>query len=198
MQKIDFSYDFGRKKMIVIYKNNLLIENKDEFQSYIEKSNLPANSIICSDSSGRDNVCNIEIPYVPEGNEIINKGNGVISLPVPKQLIDEISDVVNKFSSDCIKKIMGRTEIIPLKGYGIDDIVNDIKTAIEKKRDICIIRDYQDYLDGKNIFSDGLDIAIYKYMSDEYCNVVVECAGKRSLSGLKKLTEKDLNKPEWL
>lgn len=184
--------------MIVIYKNNLLIENKETFQSYIEKSKLPKDSSIANDFSGRKNVCNIEIPYVPQGSEIINKGNGVISLPVPSHLIEELSNVANEFSSDCIKKIMGRTEIIPLKGYGIDDIINDIKTALEKKRDICIIRDYQDYLNGKNIFSDGLDIAVYKYMSDEYCNIVVECVGKKSLPGLRKLTEKDLKKPEWL
>ena len=198
MQKIDFSYDFNRKKMIVIYKNNLLIENRSEFQSYIDKSKLPADSIVCNDSCGRENVCNIEIPYVPQGSEIINKGNGVISLPVPSHFIGELGNVVNEFSSDCFKKIMGKTEIIPLKGYGIDNIIIDIKTALEKKRDICIIKDYQDYLDGKNIFSDGLDIAIYKYMSDEYCNIVIECVGKQSLSGLKKLTEKNLKKPEWL
>jgi hypothetical protein len=198
MQRFDFSYDFNKKKMIVIYKNNLLVENKEQLQGYIEKSNLPKNSIISNDLGGRLNVCNIEIPYVPEGNNIINKGNGIMSLPVPTELLNELSNVVNEFSSDCIKNIMNTTEILPLKGYGIEDMINDVKTAIEKKRNFCIIRNYQDFLDGKNIITGELEIAMYKYMSEEYCNIAIEIAGKKSLSGLKKLTEKDLHKPEWL
>ena len=58
-----------------------------------------------------------------------------------------------------------------------DRISEDIKKAIENKRDFCIIRDYQDYLDGRNIFTDNLDIAIYKYLSDEYCNIVANKEG---------------------
>ena len=199
MQRFDFSYDFNKKRMIVIYKNNLLIENKEHLQKYLENSNLPKNSSISNDMAGRKNVCNIEIPYIPdESAEVINRGNGVISLPVPSELLNELSTGVNNFSSDCIKRISQSIEIIPLKGYDIDLISEDIKKAIENKRDFCIIRDYQDYLDGRNIFTDNLDIAIYKYLSDEYCNIVVECVSKKSLSGLRKLTEKDLKKPEWL
>lgn len=198
MQNFEFNYDFSRKRMIVIYKNNLLVDNKDRLQTYIERSSLPKNCSIASDYEGRKNVCNIEIPFIPDMNEVINKGNGVMSIPVPKDIIDELTTVVNTFSSDCIKKIMGSTEIIPLKGYSIENIAEDIKKAIDNKRDICIIRDYQDYLDGKNIFTDGLEIAIYKFMSDMYCNIAIECVSGRSLKGLKKLTEKDLKVPEWL
>ena len=198
MQRFDFSYDFNRKKMIVIYKNNLLVENKEQLQGYIEKSNLPKNSVISNDQGGRSNVCNIEIPYVPDGNNIINKGNGVMSLPVPTELLNELSNVVNEFSSDCIKNIMNTTEILPLKGYGIDNMAEDVKAAITNKRNFCIIRNYQDYLDGKNIITGEIEIAMYKYMSEEYCNIAIEVAGKKSLSGLRKLTEKDLHKPEWL
>lgn len=199
MQRFGFSYDINRKRMIVIYKNNLLIENKEHLQKYIEKSKLPKDSIISSDSSGRKNVCNIEIPYVPEGgSEIINKGNGIMSLPVPTELLNELSNVVNEFSSDCIKKISMSVEIIPLKGYPIESIATDVKAAIENKRDFCIIRDYKDYLDGKNIFTDGLELAIYKFGTDEYCNIAIECVVNKSLPGLRKLTEKNLTKPEWL
>lgn len=198
MQRFDFSYDFSKKRIIVIYKNNLLVENKEHFQSYIEKSNLPKDSIISNDLNGRQNVCNIEIPYIPDMEGVINKGNGVMSLPIPTELLNELSDVVNKFSSDCIKNIMKTTEILPLKGYNINDMANDVKLAIENKRNFCIIRDYQDYLDGKNIITDGIDIATYKYLTDEYCNIAIEIVSKKSLAGLRKLTEKDLHKPEWL
>lgn len=198
MQRFDFSYDFNKKRMIVIYKNNLLVENKEQLQGYIEKSNLPKNSVISNDLGGRLNVCNIEIPYVPEGNNIINKGNGIMSLPVPTELLNELSNVVNEFSTDCIKNIMNTTEILPLKGYGIEDMARDVRTAIENKRNFCIIRNYQDHLDGKNIITGELEIAMYKYMSDEYCNIAIEIVGKKSLSGLRKLTEKDLHSPEWL
>lgn len=199
MQRFGFSYDINRKRMIVIYKNNLLIENKEHLQKYIEKSKLPKDSIISNDSSGRKNVCNIEIPYVPDGgSEIINKGNGIMSLPVPTELLNELSNVVNEFSSDCIKKISMSVEIIPLKGYPIESIAIDVKAAIENKRNFCIIRDYKDYLDGKNIFTDGLELAIYKFGTDEYCNIAIECVVNKSLPGLRKLTEKDLTKPEWL
>lgn len=197
MQKFDFNYDFNRKRMVVIYKNNLLVDNKDQLQVYLEKSGLPKNCSIVNDINGRKNVCNIEIPFIPDMNQVIDKGNGIMSIPVPKDILDELTSVVNMFSSDCIKKIMGKTEIIPLKGYSIIDIAEDVRNAISNKRDICIIRDYQDYLDGKNIFSDGLEIAIYKYLSDTYCNIAIECVSNHSLKGLKKLTEGDLKVPEW-
>ncbi len=198
MQKFDFNYDFDRKCMIVIYKNNLLVDNKENFKGYLEKSNLPKDCNIVNDSKGRKNVCNIEIPFIPDMSQVINKGNGVVSIPVPTNIVDELTSVANSFSSDCIKKVMGKTEIIPLKGYDIDSIATDIQTATEKGRDICIIKDYQDYLDGKNIFTDGLEIAIYPYLSDMYCNIVIEGTINRSIKNIKKLTEKDLKIPEWL
>ena len=55
MQRFDFSYDFNKKRMIVIYKNNLLIENKEHLQKYLENSNLPKNSSISNDMAGRKN-----------------------------------------------------------------------------------------------------------------------------------------------
>ena len=43
MQRFDFSYDFNKKKMIVIYKNNLLVENKDLKEFLKEKGLIDEN-----------------------------------------------------------------------------------------------------------------------------------------------------------
>lgn len=199
MQKIDFSYDINRKRIIVIYKNNFLIKNKSLLEEVVRSSKLPKNSNVTPHQRGeKKNMCNIEIPYVPEQSGVINKGNGVISMAIPSNIINELTDVVNKFSTGCVQKVLSTTEVIPLKGYSIDNIIKDIQSAITNQRNICIIRDYQDYLDGKNIITGEIDIAMYEYMSDKYCNIVVECVCNKSLPGLRKLTKDDLKKPEWI
>lgn len=199
MQKIDFSYDINRKRIIVIFKNNFLIKNKSLLEEVVKSSKLPKNSNVTPHRNGeRKNVCNIEIPYTPDQSGVVNKGNGVISMAIPSNIINELTDVVNKFSTGCVQKILSTTEIIPLKGYSINNIAKDVQNAIANQRNICIIRDYQDYLDGKNIITGEIDIAMYEYMSDKYCDIAIECVHNKSLPRLRKLTEGDLKKPEWI
>ena len=63
MQKIDFSYDINRKRIIVIFKNNFLIKNKSLLEEVVKSSKLPKNSNVTPHRNGeRKNVCNIEIP----------------------------------------------------------------------------------------------------------------------------------------
>lgn len=59
---------------------------------------------------------------------------------------DRFEDSLNKFTNNSLGHKMKITEFIPLSGYPIEKLQEEIVDAVKEKRNLCIIKDYQEYL----------------------------------------------------
>ena len=105
--------------------------------------------------------------------------------------IDLLMDTLDLYESEIINKKMSAIEIIPLKGYPIESITEDVKNAVDKKLTICVIDNYRNYQKFNSGLIRELNYTNYKYLSDEYCNVVCYCL-KGDLDGLTKYCSSNL------
>lgn len=103
-------------------------------------------------------------PSSPQGIQVSKKGDNmaVVHFPLPKEAkiekIDNtraavkvdmanLNNIINKAVNDALRYKVRHTEFIPLTGYPLEDLQADVKNAISNKRNFCILRDYQEYLD---------------------------------------------------
>lgn len=108
----------------------------------------------------------VDDPGVPKNTEVIqiNEVTAQISFPVDdKSVVKMVSDnkmsigidpnsinvfqtIINSFVSSALKKELKTTEFIPLYGYPKENLKVDIQEAVKNKRNLCIIKDYSEYL----------------------------------------------------
>jgi hypothetical protein len=108
----------------------------------------------------------VDDPGVPKNTEVIqiNEVTAQISFPVDdKSVVKMVSDnkmsigidpnsinifqtIINSFVSSALKKELKTTEFIPLYGYPRENLKVDIQEAVKNKRNLCIIKDYSEYL----------------------------------------------------
>ena len=103
-----------------------------------------------------------------------------------------------EFVSKSIREKVLGLEIIPLTGYPVEDIQGDVKKAVEAHRSLCVISDYQDYLESadKNPLLVRYNQVILPYGTDEYCNAVLSCVSG-DLEGLKEQVSGKLRVSGW-
>ena len=119
-------------------------------------------------------------PSSPQGIKVSKKGNNtaMIQFPLPKEAkikrIDDtkaavsvdmgnLSYIINEAVKDALRYKVRHTEFLPLSGYPLEDLQIDVKNAISNKRNFCILRDYQEYLD-----SGSSKDSISKYRFNQY------------------------------
>ena len=107
--------------------------------------------------------------------------------------MDGIMEIINKFTNSAIRKELKQTEFIPLEGYEEDLLKEDIKTAVQNKRNLCIIDTYESYL--KNEEDRKYEYNQYRvdYGTNEYSDVAILIATGK-LSEVRKLYKKKLKK----
>lgn len=91
-----------------------------------------------------------------------------------KSILEKLNHVINLFVNSGLKKELKTTEFIPLNGYSVSNMQEEILKAVKNKRKICIIKDYQEYL------NNGIEKNSYRfnqymidYGTDEYYNAVI-------------------------
>lgn len=188
-------YDANSKRLMIIYKNNLLEDSLDLFKASIDEGinskDLPVGTTIQSTDKNK-----VMIILPVELNLKLRDGDRIDPSVIPDKLTDKINDLINKFRNDAKKEKFGKTEFIPLNGYPLEDLKKDVKSAIKGKRNFCIIDEFKDldpFLREKVPSIKQLD---FKYLGNEYCDIALDIyEGK--LEKLKKdlkdkLVEKEL------
>lgn len=161
-------YDASSQTLRVEYRNNLIknIEYRDVLYKKIKKSDFPGGTEI-EDIS--DNCISLSIPIKIDESTI---KNGVGKLD--PHLAELLTDTFNNFVTECLNKEVRSTEIIPLKGYPLQSLKEDIKEAITQKRNFCVIDTYENYKKFNERESVSLNQVKFKYLSDEYCDLAIE------------------------
>ena len=107
-------------------------------------------------------------PDVPEGTEVeqvsdtvavitfpiddksvgvanINPDSRMMSIGINAKHMDAFQKIISSFVSCAISKEIKTTEFIPLYGYSISNLKEEVQEAVKNKRKLCIIKDYSEY-----------------------------------------------------
>lgn len=189
MVKINVFYDMDSSKLVIEYKNNLLVNHSELFTKLVSEIISPSKNI--ETIKNNDNNYSIKIPYtIPE--EAKSMGKGVID----KNLAKKIETLINSFTNKALLSETKRYEFLPLNEYNVEDFKSDIENAIKERRDFCIINDFNSYKEfPKRNFR--LLQATYEYMSDKYCDIAI--LGKQGkIEEIKKEVSEDMKEIDWM
>ena len=138
----------------------------------------------------------------------------VVAFPVDKENIKKVNDetasvrfdnveglralynVLNSFTRVALKKELSTTEFIPLNGYPIESLQEDIKAAVKGKRKLCIIDEYSEYLRMQNENCLVYRQYVVDYGTSEYADAVLLLL-EGNMSELKKIYSPKLVRTEW-
>ena len=113
--------------------------------------------------------------------------------------VKNISNVINRFSIAAIKHKFKKIEFVPLYGYPIEKLKDEIPLAVQNKRDLNIVIDFANYERGVN--GESKDYTFNQYLipygTEEYTNVVLDVMGGR-LSKLRKEYKDKLKNVSWV
>lgn len=144
----------------------------------------------------------------------VEPNKAVVAFPVDKDSIKRINDgtasvrfdnvnglralysVLNSFTRVALKKELKSTEFIPLNGYPVEDLKNDIHAAVKGKRKLCIIDEYDEYLRMQKENNLVYHQYIVDYGTSEYADDVLLILDG-NMDELRKRYSSKLEKTEW-
>lgn len=129
-----------------------------------------------------------------------------ISTPMPKELLDKMSkmfgvpadnikggvidasqtdgplklidSIINQFINSAMSYKLKRTEFLPLTNYPKSDLIEDAKSALKNKRNLCIIDDFKKYKKSMNSRTYEFNQYELEYGTSEYYDVITMlCTG---------------------
>lgn len=185
-------YNQDQKSLVIEYKNNLLTDYSD----------ILAKLLVEEQSKGHLAGARIERLYPNRINLVVRAEEGVKQgnyLNIPTDMADSINRLFNNFAVNAFKARCSRYEIIPLKNYDISRIKTDIRAMVKNGRDLCVISDYNDYLKANKEQADKVSLvqATYKYLSDDYCNIVI-AADAGDMTEIADIVKDKLKMTDWM
>ncbi len=150
----------------------------------------------CSVKQTKSNTAVVSLPIEDKSAVQHNEGDDSASVRAPAQSILALQRILNSFVNVALKKELNSTEFIPLNGYPIESLQEDIVAAVKAKRKLCIIGEYQEYLDSnaKNVFAYHQQMV--EYGTEEYADAVV-LIKEGNLDELRKIYKPKLIFVEW-
>lgn len=112
---------------------------------------------------------------------------------------DKFVPAINSFIKESVSKKILSTEFIPLDGYPVSDIEKDIVEALKNKRDLCIIKDYDEFLSNRNRDNAYIKYTqrVLKYRTVEYSRAIVMIRSGE-FEEFKKMYKDRLVLNEWI
>lgn len=112
-------------------------------------------------------------------------------------IVNKLNQIINTFINSGLKKELKTTEFIPLNGYSVSKMQDEILKAVENKRKLCIIKDYKEYV------NNGIEKGSYRfhqymidYGTEEYYNAVILISGG-DFDTLTRMYASKLKEESW-
>lgn len=167
-------YDSSNKRLMIDFSCSLLRDYYEIFENVTNKykmsGSLPKGVEINKLEESR---CVMVIPIVLPGVDKLGDGERIASGIIPKDLIEKISSVIEDFKASALEKELLTTEFIPLSGYPVKKLKEDIVEAIKNKRNFCIIDNYSNYEKFYNHETTKMNIYKAKYSSNDYSEIAL-------------------------
>ena len=190
--KLTPGFDTENKRVKLEFKTNLLKKYYPNFEGMLNKdSNIPKGTDV---EHVEEDTAIISFP-LPKDSTIKNdEGKGMFIALNPKDM-DIFGDVINKFVNAALRKEFRSTEFIPLVGYPIEKLKEEIKDAIKNKRNFCIIDTYENYLKLKEINYEFKQ-AYVNFGTSEYSKVAI-LIHRLDIEGLREMWAEKLSLGNW-
>lgn len=198
MLKLEIKYYKEGGELVIIYKNNLLREYPELLTDlFKENKELSGITRIRKES---DNLVHIFVKASVSVEEDYSD-EGILKAGIEKELLNEIGKILNMFTLNALSKKLRETEFLPLSGYPLEKLREDVEEMVKNKRSACVISDYSRYLEnnklGTTTKSFRYNQVMLKYSSDQYCNFVIDVQTK-SLEELRATYSGQLVETDWL
>lgn len=189
-------YDPDSKKLTIEFSSsfikdhyNILKESFKESEKYFPK----APELKRTGETDCVIIISIEIQDSVESS---SKFMGFSKMNLPESLTNNINIVINRFLDKSIKLELSNTEFIPLYGYPLNKLQEDIKEAIKNHRNFCLIDKYSDYLEFSRHNTMKLNQKKIEYSSDEYSNIAIDIY-QGNIKALREKYMKELEEVNW-
>lgn len=192
--KVTPGFDPRNKKITLEFQTNLLKKYYPNFEGMITAdSSIPSGTNV---QQTREDTAVITFP-VPKNTSIKNDSeNGVGYIAVEPENMEIFGNVINKFVNAALRREFKTTEFIPLEGYPIEKLRNEIRSALENKRNFCIIDTYENYLKLTQKNNYEFNQAILEFGSTDYAKTAV-LVYRSDIEGLRKMWSERLKLDSW-
>lgn len=152
--------------LLIRYFSNLkgLVESDKDVPSDIEVEQRNSNTALISFSPG---------PESGGVQKIGDKDSSSYRIAIDSKKVESINRVLNKFTRCALKKELMSTEFIPLKGYPEENLKEEIIAALKGKRRLCILKDYDEYLNMQEKEQYLFHQYILEYGTNEYIDAIL-------------------------
>lgn len=161
--------EFDRDKMEIVVKiqSNLLKKYYPNLVGFIEKKRdkMPEGYSIHQSSS---DTAKISFP-IPEGSTVSNSegvGRFVVNL-------SSMMGVIDNFAGSALRYELEHTEFIPISGYPLESLQKDIEASVKNKRNLCVLKDYAEYLSMEKEHKYQFTQKYINYGTDEWADLVL-------------------------
>ena len=203
--KVDTGFDPAEKKIVITVQTPLLKRHLSLFRELINnsenKKGLPKGLGVENIEGLRSDTALVTFPI--QDNDIKSSSelrkSSVIGIKM--EYMESISTEINRFVSIALKRELDSLEFIPLKGYPVEDLKNDVQSAVKNKRNLCLIKTYDEYLNSQNNESRKDAFQFHQYIvwygTDEYTDVAINLFNGE-LDELREKYEKRLSFTNWI
>ncbi len=171
--KFTQTFNPDNNRVVFILETNLLtryfpnlkglVENDKDVPSDIEVEQRNSNTALISFSPG---------PETSVQKSEVN-GGGSYRVAIDSRKVESINRVLNKFTRCALKKELSTTEFVPLHGYPEENLKEEIIGAVKGKRKLCILQDYEEYLNMQDKELYIFHQYILEYGTNEYVDAVL-------------------------
>ena len=139
---------------------------------------------------------------VPEDSTFKKVDENVGAVGVNAEKMSVFYSVIYKFLNSAIRSEFKRVEFLPLSGYDFESLKQDVKNAIENKRNFAILHTYQEYLDSQKLVPKGekkeiqFNQVYVNYGTELYADVAI-LIQQGKIKELKKLVEPLFKLTKW-
>lgn len=144
---------------------------------------------------------------VPEGYSISQVAQDVAKILIPVTSIDRekeafgfnagpVLEVIDKFTNAAIRYELEHTEFIPLSGYPLSDLQKDIKVSVSNERNLCVLKEYSEYLRMEAEKKFQFTQVILDYGTQDWADAVLDVIYGR-LDDLTKRLSPQLKLTDW-
>ena len=156
------------------------------------------------DENGNNDTDEVEDNYEEGGEDStfkkVDENVGAVGVNAEKMSV--FYSVIYKFLNSAIRSEFKRVEFLTLSGYDLENLKQDVKNAIENKRNFAILHTYQEYLDSQKLVPKGekkeiqFNQVYVNYGTELYADVAI-LIQQGKIKELRKLVEPLFKLTKW-
>lgn len=185
-------YDEGSKVLHIKLTNQFIRKYPELMEESVKDTPISGLKL----DSISDDTAELSFPHDLKDSVMISPEIGLAKLN--KSTADKLNGLVNRFLGKAFSSEMKQLEIIPLSGYDLTSLKSDIDSAIKAKRGFCLVDTFSNYKKFAKQKTSEMNQAKFEFLSNEYCDLVIDIYRAKSTTELKKKYSSCLSNVNWL